>query len=131
MTRLPSTAGVRRKLTNQVLREIFEHWNTIEPGCKETRGRLTLTHLYRAEPATYAKLIAALLPKDVVIESAVGELDDEQLDALIDDIRLRLEEKRAIAAKLIEDKNGDHGRQVAGSPRPANGRADQAIAGEN
>jgi len=41
----PSTTGVRRQLTNQVLREIFEHWNAVEPGTSAARGQLTLTHL--------------------------------------------------------------------------------------
>lgn len=81
--KLPSTAGLRRKITNEVLRQIFDHWCEIEPGCKETRGQLTLTHLYRTEPAQYAKLVAALLPKDILIESAVGEMDDDQIDDVI------------------------------------------------
>src|SRR5262245_17586474 len=88
--RLPTINGVRRQLTNQVLREIFEHWNTVEPGTSASRGQLTLTHLYRAEPAQYAKLVAALLPKDILIESAVGDMDDDQIDDVIARIKERL-----------------------------------------
>jgi hypothetical protein len=105
--KLPSTAGVRRKVTNEVLRQIFEHWNEVEPGTAATRGQHTLTHLYRTEPTQYARLIAALLPRDVVVD-AVGDMSDEDLDALIDNMRLRLEQQRALATKpiLIEAKNG-------------------------
>src|SRR5262245_53977133 len=97
--RLPSTAGARRQLTNQVLREIFEHWNTVEPGTAATRGQLTLTHLYRTEPSQYAKLVADLLPKDILIESAVGEMDNDQIDDVITRIKQRLIDVRAAEAR--------------------------------
>jgi hypothetical protein len=99
--KLLSTAGVRRQLTNQVLRDIFGHWNTVEPGTSATRGQLTLTHLYRTEPALYAKLVAALLPKDILIESAIGDMDDDQIDDVIARIKERLIDVRAAEARPV------------------------------
>jgi hypothetical protein len=113
--RLPSVNGVRRQITNQVLREIFEHWSAIEPGTSATRGELTLTHLYRTEPAHYAKLVAALLPRDLLIESTVGDMDDEQIDDVIARIKERLSyvrptggiATRQIASCVAEPRNGE------------------------
>lgn len=111
--KLPSTAGLRRKITNEVLRQIFDHWCEIEPGCKETRGQLTLTHLYRTEPAQYAKLVAALLPKDILIESAVGEMDDDQIDDVIARIKERLIDARTAEARPV---GGIEPRQIESCP---------------
>jgi hypothetical protein len=77
MSFLPGTKGARRQLSAKVLKDIFTHWSEVEPGTNgKTRGEITLTILYREEPATYAKLVAALLPRDLIIESAVTEMDD-------------------------------------------------------
>jgi hypothetical protein len=74
---LPTPRDAKRRLTSQVLRDILTHWSETEPGCKESRGKLTLDHLFKHEPDTYAKLVVALLPRDLVIESAVSDMSDD------------------------------------------------------
>ena len=59
------------------------------------------------EPARYVQIIASLMPKELDIESRVAsDLDDEQLDALIEQVKAELltkrEEKPFIEAKLVE-----------------------------
>jgi hypothetical protein len=98
---LPSTAGTKRALTNKVLREIFDHWSEIEEGTGKTRGQMTLSYLYKAEPGNYARLIASLLPKDITIENATSEMDDTQLDDVIARIQERLIDARATNARPI------------------------------
>ena len=87
---LPSPAGTKRALTNKVLREIFDHWNEIEEKTGKTRGQLTLTYLFRSEPGNYARLIVFLLPKDVSVETATGEMDEDQIDDVIARVQERL-----------------------------------------
>jgi hypothetical protein len=99
--KLRGRVGVRRQLTNQVLREIFTHWCEVEPGAKGTRGKLILDHLFRTEPTQYAKLVAALLPRDLLIESTVGEMDDDQIDDVIARIKERLLDARAEEARPL------------------------------
>jgi hypothetical protein len=98
---LPSTAGTKRALTNKVLREIFDHWNEIEEKTGNTRGQMTLTHLFQNEPGNYARLIASLLPKDITIENTTGEMDDIQLDDVIARIQERLIDARASTARPV------------------------------
>ena len=96
---LPPPAGTKRALTNKVLREIFDHWNEIEEKTGKTRGQLTLTHLFRSEPGNYARLIASLLPKDVSVETAAGEMDEDQIDDVIARVQERLLDVRAREAR--------------------------------
>jgi hypothetical protein len=98
---LPSMAGTKRALTNKVLREIFDHWNEIEEKTGKTRGQMTLTHLFRSEPGNYARLIASLLPKDISVETAAGEMDESQIDDVIARIQERLLDVRAREARPV------------------------------
>ena len=96
---LPSPAGTKRALTNKVLREIFDHWNEIEEKTGKTRGQMSTTHLFRSEPGNYARLIASLLPKDVSVETAAGEMDEDQIDDVIARVQERLLDVRAREAR--------------------------------
>jgi hypothetical protein len=99
---LPSTAGTKRALTNKVLREIFDHWNEVEEKTGKTRGQMTLTHLFRSEPGNYARLIASLLPRDLIVENKLAEIDDDQIDEMIFRMRERIEQENA--ARAIEPR---------------------------
>jgi hypothetical protein len=85
--------GSRNKLAQRVFDDIFRHWN--EPaGGDLCKGQAALELLYREKPGEYLKLTASVLPKEVVFENAVTELDDEELDRMIEALR-----DRAIAAR--------------------------------
>ena len=85
--------GSRNKLAQRVFDDIFRHWN--EPaGGELCKGQAALELLYREKPGEYLKLTASVLPKEVVFENAVTELDDEELDRMIEALR-----DRAIAAR--------------------------------
>lgn len=102
MTRLiPKPTGSRRALAQQTIIKVFDHWHEIEPNTEKTRGELTLTHLFRNEPANYARLVASLLPKDITLTSVAEEMDDAQLDDVIGRIQEKLIEARAQAARPI------------------------------
>ena len=60
---------------------------------------MTLTHLFRSEPGNYARLIASLLPKDVSVETATGEMDEDQIDDVIARVQERLLDVRAREAR--------------------------------
>ena len=77
-----------------------DHWNEIENTAK-TRGQMTLTHLFRSEPGNYARLIASLLPKDISVETAAGEMDQNQIDDVIARIQERLLDVRAREARSV------------------------------
>jgi hypothetical protein len=62
---------------------------------------MTLTHLFRSEPGNYARLIASLLPKDISVETAAGEMDENQIDDVIARIQERLLDVRATEARSV------------------------------
>ena len=85
--------GSRNKLAQRVFDDIFRHWN--EPaGGDLCKGQAALELLYREKPGEYLKLTASVLPKEVVFENAVTELDDDELDRMIETLR-----ERALAAR--------------------------------
>jgi hypothetical protein len=57
------------------------------------------------EPSRYVQIVASLMPKELDIESRVAsDLDDEQLDALIEEMRAQLLAKNTEKPMLIEAK---------------------------
>ena len=61
------------------------------------------------EPSRYLAIVASLMPKDLLIGTAVQELEGDQIDDLIVALRERLAEQRAVslpAPKIIEAKCG-------------------------
>jgi hypothetical protein len=87
----------KRGYTERAVKELFRHWFEVDDATGKPRGELTMTHLYRTEPATYAKLVIGRLPHDIVIGNAVSELTDDDLDALLDRAREQL------AARTVVD----------------------------
>jgi hypothetical protein len=73
--------------------------NEIEEKTGKTRSQMTLTHLFRSEPGNYARLIASLLPKDVLVETAAGEMDEDQIDDVIARVQEGLLDVRAREAR--------------------------------
>ena len=102
--------GTKNKLAATVLRDLLSVWGEpVKPDSDVTRGVAALRIMSREKPAEFAKLYAACLPREFWVDSAVTELDDGELDALIRQMRERLlvarAEKSLTAAaqtKLIE-----------------------------
>jgi hypothetical protein len=94
--------GTRNKLTARVFEDLLAHWTEpIEPGSSLTRGQEALRALHLQAPGEYLRLVASTLPKELVLENAVGELDDDQIDTLIVQLRQRVLEARAAPPTLL------------------------------
>jgi hypothetical protein len=100
------TKGTRNRLAAKVFEDIFAHW--CEPavqGAEACKGQAALELLYRERPGDYLRLTASVLPKEFVFESAVGELDDAQIDELLMALRQRMMEAREAAPMLPARKD--------------------------
>jgi len=83
--------GTKNKLAATVLKDLLAVWEEkIKPDSEITRGVAALRIMSRERPAEFAKLYAACLPREFWVDSAVTELDDGELDALIAQMRERL-----------------------------------------
>lgn len=77
-------AGVREKLTRKFIHDLADEW--------AAKGPKVLSKLADGDPATFAKLVASLVPKEVVIDRRPEtEIGDEELAALIDNFRSAVE----------------------------------------
>jgi hypothetical protein len=100
--------GSRKKLAKRFFDDMSEVWSELTPDGKSTKGKAALRLMWRERPGEFAKLYAAVMPREFWVDSAVTELDDGELDALIAQMRQRLltarEEKsldQAAQMKLI------------------------------
>src|SRR5262249_25595376 len=90
--------GTRNKLAGRVFEDIFAHWcEPVAPGSNVCKGQEALQNLYLEKPGEYTRLVASVLPKEFVFETAVTELEDDQVDELILKLRQRLLDARAAA----------------------------------
>jgi hypothetical protein len=87
----------KRGYTERAVKELFRHWFEVDEQTGKARGELTMTYLYKTEPATYAKLVIGRLPHDIVVGNSISEMTDDDLDALLDRAREQL------AARVIVD----------------------------
>jgi hypothetical protein len=55
--------------------------------------------LYKNNPKATLKFVGRYLPNELVIEISLQEFDDDDIDSLIEQMRNRLEEQRAIESK--------------------------------
>jgi hypothetical protein len=93
--------GSRNKVARRVLEDILAHW--FEPAANGSdlhKGREALETLYKTKPDLYAKLVASLLPRDLIITSAMDDLSDDQVDDVIARIREQLEARQSEALAL-------------------------------
>jgi hypothetical protein len=94
--------GTRNKLAGRVFEDIFAHWcERAAPGSKLCKGEEALETLYTRSPGEYLRLTVSVLPKEFVFETAVGELEDDQVDELILKLRQRVLEARATPPTLL------------------------------
>ena len=72
--------GARNKLSEAFTEQLYTDF--------QEHGKEAIVRVRAEEPATYVRVIASLLPKEMKIESApLGDLSDDELSRLIDIIR--------------------------------------------
>src|SRR3954454_10953747 len=61
-------------------------------------------HVRRAQPASYMKILALLVPREHKLEhsNAISSLSDEELDAAIEHIKAKLAARAGETAKMID-----------------------------
>jgi hypothetical protein len=100
--------GAKNKFARQVWEDLLKVWSdpAIEGG-NMNRGTAALLTMFAEKPVEYVKVNVAVLPKDLIIESKVGEMSDEQLERMIEAVR-RLEEEPDEVATDEADEDEDH-----------------------
>ena len=92
------TRDTRARLTKQMFEDMLEHWNQpVKPDSTRRKGPAALELCHKESPGEYLRLIASVMPKEFVVETAMAELDDGDVDELL--LRLR---ERLIAVRTAE-----------------------------
>ena len=92
-----SPEATRRAFNKRFLLDLAEDW--------QQHGREVFKRVRRESPATYLKVCAMLVPKELRLEhstSAIKELTEEELEQAIQAIRAMLAAQAGEAAKVIE-----------------------------
>src|SRR5215510_6651150 len=85
--------GVRNRLSNAFLEDLLADWR--EHGANAIR-------VMRAEdPVSYVRVVAGILPRELIFEDATSGMTVEELDAVLVEIRRQLEAPQE-APMLIE-----------------------------
>ena len=81
-------AGAKNKFARHVWEDLLKVWSdpAVEGGTMN-RGTAALLTMFAEKPAEYVKVNVAVLPKDLIIESKMGEMSDEQLERMIEAMR--------------------------------------------
>ena len=97
--------GSKVRLTNTFLNDVLDEWEKV--------GKDAL-RIFRIEnPDRFCVMVASLVPREVLLETATSELSDIELDDMILRLREQLgkpQEPLLIEAKAIDD------REPAGAP---------------
>jgi hypothetical protein len=97
-------AGVRNRLAAKAFEDIFAHWcEPAVPGATHCKGEAALELFYRQKPGDYLRLVASVLLREFVFESAIAELDDEGLDEMLLALRQRMTEVRTLTLVPARD----------------------------
>ena len=91
----PGGKGFRRYLCALV--------RTSRAGATHCKGEAALELFYRQKPGDYLRLVASVLPREFVFESAIAELDDEGLDEMLLALRQRMTEVRTLTLVPARD----------------------------
>jgi len=83
--------GSRSALATHVLQDVLAHWNAPvrADGTGPTKGQAALEILLKTRPSDYVKVVASLLPRELMVESVAGQLGDDELDRMIEILRER------------------------------------------
>src|SRR6516164_11420290 len=75
--------GSRNRISEAFLKDLAAEW--------EASGPDALKIMAKDEPGNFVKVVAALLPKEFSIEdNRLADLNDEELDILINELRTKL-----------------------------------------
>ena len=85
--------GSKNRLQKRLLDDLVEAW--------ERDGKDALKVMAKTDPSTFVKTCVGLLPREVLVGSAVSELDDDELEQMLAFVREQLEQQM----KLIEHSN--------------------------
>jgi hypothetical protein len=90
-----SPEATRRAFNKRFLLDLAEDW--------QQHGREVFKRVRRESPASYLKVCAMLVPREMKVEhsNAIKDLTDEQLEAMIEHLKASLEAE-AQSAKVIE-----------------------------
>jgi hypothetical protein len=101
--------GTRNKLAGKVFADLVAHWN--EPALPDQeypcKGQAAIEIMFREDPCGYVKLVAGVLPKEFLFEATMGELDDDAIDDLIEQLRQRMMEARAAPVPLLPQRDDE------------------------
>jgi hypothetical protein len=80
--------GARNRLASHVFDDVLAHWNDpAAPGSSVTKGKEALETMYKEKPNEYVRAVLSLMPKELMIESTMSDMSDDQLDDLMVKIR--------------------------------------------
>lgn|SRR5262249_36853716 len=80
--------GSRNKISEAFLHDLAAEWEASGPDC--------LKIMAKEDPGGLVKVVAALLPREFeVTQTQLMEVPDDELDALRELVRRRIEERRA------------------------------------
>jgi hypothetical protein len=84
--------GTRNKLQADFLRDLAEAW--------ARDGANALKVMIAEQPADFVKVVASLMPRELIFENVMSDLDEQQIDELILALRQRMIESRTAPALL-------------------------------
>lgn len=93
--RVKGAKEVRDKLSQAFIRALLSSF--------EENGVSAIDRVIKEEPATYLKVIASIMPKELEISNNIGDLTDEQLTDVISALR------SAISAGIVRDATAAEG----------------------
>lgn len=83
----------RDKLTTRFLHEFADHF--------EANGKKAIETVYKEEPATYLKIAAALLPKEIEIQRPMAGLTEDQLGQVIAMLQQLSQQPKEVEAEVV------------------------------
>jgi hypothetical protein len=91
-----SPEATRRAFNKRFLLDLAEDW--------QRHGREVFKRVRRESPASYLKVCAMLVPRELKVEQtqSVKSMTDEQLEAAIEVLQTMIEQRAGEAAKVIE-----------------------------
>jgi hypothetical protein len=97
MPRGGKTAGARNRLNTNSLNDLLAEW--------QEGGREAVKAFRMKDPGGFVKAVLSTLPREFVVETVHGDLDDEDIDLLIERLKQQLlEERQQQQPILIEGK---------------------------
>jgi hypothetical protein len=132
-----SETARRKKTSVKTVNAILDAFWEIDESSSRPRGLIAMEFLYRDNPEAWLKFVGTYLPRELMIENTLAEVDDDTIDDMILRIRQKVEDERG--SKAIEAERaigqlefkgpGSDLIEVGGGEEPAHGR--EASAGQD